>query len=108
MRRKIRFRRIHTYDEELVKIREFNRELAEQIEEKREYFERCLTTPPYCPARGLNVEALEGKITRTEWLRGYPKLYGFRLNKYARVIFWWTDDGPCEYLFPFAKHYRRS
>ena len=45
MHRKIKLRRAHTYDEELANIREFNRELAEEIEEKRDYFERCLTTP---------------------------------------------------------------
>lgn len=106
MRRKIKFLKTHTYDEELANIREFNRELADQIEEKREYFEHCLTTPPYRPDPGLNVESLEGRITRPEWLKGYPKLHSFRVNKYARVIFWWTDDGTCEYLFPFAKHYK--
>ncbi len=106
--RKIKFRRTATYDDELANIRKFNRELANQIEEKREYFEHCITNPPYRPAPGLNVEALEGKITRPEWLKGYPKLYSFRVNKCARVVFWWAEDGTCEYLFPFAKHYRRS
>jgi len=108
MSRKIKFRKTHTYDAEIANIREINPELAQQIEEKREYFERCLITPPYRPAPGLNVEALEGKITRPGWLTGYPKLHSFRVNKYARVIFWWTDDGICEYLFPFAKHYKKS
>lgn len=108
MGREIKFRRTSTYDEELANIREFNRKLADQIEEKREYFERCLTTPPYRPTPGLNVEALEGKVTRPEGLKKYPKLYSFRVNKQARVIFWWTEEGVCEYLFPFAKHYTRS
>jgi len=108
MTRKIKFRRSDTYDRELANIHEFNRELAQQIEEKREYFEHCLTNPPYHPSPGLNVEALGGKINRPEWLRNYPKLYSFRVNKQARVIFWWADDGTCEYLFPFAKHYTRS
>lgn len=108
MTRKIKFRRTTTYDEELANIREFNQGLAEQIEEKRKYFEHCITNPPYQPVLGLNVEALEGKIARPEWLKGYPKLYSFRVDKYARVIFWWAEDGACEYLFPFAKHYRKS
>jgi plasmid maintenance system killer protein len=108
MTRELKFRRTATYEDELANIREVNRELADQIEEKREYFEHCLTTSPYRPSPGLRVEALEGKITRPEWLRSYPKIYSFRINKQARVIFWWTDDGTCEYLFPFAKHYTRS
>lgn len=105
MIREIRFRRTRTYDTELANIREFNPVLADQIEEKREYFERCLTNPPYRPSPGLNVEALEGKIARPEWLKGYPKLYSFRVNSQTRVIFWWAENGACEYLFPFAKHY---
>lgn len=108
MSRKIKFRRTVTYDEELASIRKFNRKLADLIEEKREYFEHCLTTPPYRPTPGLHVEALEGKITRPDWLKKYPRLYSFRVNKQVRVIFWWTEEGVCEYLFPFAKHYKRS
>jgi len=108
MTRKIKFRRTTVYDEELANIRKFNWKLADQIEEKREYFEHCLTNFPYRPVPGLHVETLEGKVTRPEWLKDYPKLYSFRVNKYARVIFWWAEDGTCEYLFPFAKHYRRS
>jgi len=108
MSRKIKFHKTLTYDAEIANIREINPELAQQIEEKREYFERCLITPPYRPAPGLKAEALGGKITSPGWLAGYPKLYSFRVNKYARVIFWWTDDGICEYLFPFAKHYKKS
>lgn len=108
MSRKLKFRKTHTYDAELANIRKVNPALAQQIEKKREYFEICLTTPPYRPAPGLNVEVLEGKINHPEWLKGYPKLHSYRVNKFARVIFWWTDDGTCEYLFPFAKHYRKS
>ena len=105
MSRKIKFRCTKTYDDELANIRELNPKLADQIEQKRKYFERCLTTPPYRPAPGLNVEALEGKITRPEFLARYPRLHSFRVNKQTRVIFWWAEDGMCEFLFPFAKHY---
>ncbi|MRS06024.1 hypothetical protein EG832_22825 [bacterium] len=86
MSRKIKFRKTHTYGAELANIRKINPELAQQIEEKREYFESCLTTPPYRPAPGLNVEVLEGKINRPEWLKGYPKLHSFRVNKYGYLL----------------------
>jgi len=46
MSREINFRRTETYNEELATIREFNRKPADQIEEKRVYFERCLTHLP--------------------------------------------------------------
>lgn len=99
MSRKIRFRKTHTYDTELANIRKTNPELAKQIEEKREYFEHFLTAPPYRPAPGLNVEVLEGKITRPEWLKEYPKLHSFRVNRYARVIFWWCrGDGSTDIM----------
>jgi len=53
---------IKLVDEELAKIKKTNPELAEQIEIKREYFERCLTTRPYRPAPSLNVELFKGNM----------------------------------------------
>ncbi|KKM12447.1 hypothetical protein SY88_03320 [Clostridiales bacterium PH28_bin88] len=108
MKREIVFRRNEMYDDKLADIREFNRDLADMFEAKREYFEQCLTNPPYRPSPGLNVERLEGKIKSPEWLKSYPRLHSFRVNDSARVIYWWTEDEACEYLFPFTKHYRRS
>jgi len=51
MNREIKFRRTKTYDDELANIRELNPKLADQIEQKRDYFERC-PLPIARPERG--------------------------------------------------------